>query len=162
MSGKQESAQDSIKLVEEQLDNFLDGLSLKNVIYDTDIEYILNYTASQIRSFSSEECGINAFLLQQYTLYLQKQINRLKSISGWATSNIKMLTAKEGKNYGNNYTRYDERIYLVKSGNTYGKELHKVERKADIHVQELDMIISRVNSMANTLLELQQTKRFNR
>jgi hypothetical protein len=108
--------------VNSQLDeyNFKLGLNLHK---SDAINSILNLTDDQLRLLSAEDCGIKAYQLLQYSLFLQKETNRHAAKIKWSKHNLDYVTAKYGQGYGDKYTKYEERQGLLISDNSYAKAL---------------------------------------
>lgn len=163
MSGDQKlSTQLLLKDFIDKLDLYVAGLGLGSITYSSEVEKALNFKADELRGLNSEECGVYAYKLQQFALFIQKEKNRSKNISNWIDNNIKILIAKEGKSYGDNFTKYDMIRSSIITFDTYGEALGKLYDEFNSKSEELDQISNKIAAISKTLSDLQYTKRFNR
>ena len=65
-------------------------------------------------------------------------------------------------NYGDGFVKYDIKRQLAINENENLRLLDAIEKKANTIVTKLDFISGKINSMGQTLIELQQTKRRHR
>lgn len=147
------------------LDAMLDEYDVKTGIncfkHDTSVQSILNYTQTDIRALTEEECGEDGYSLIRFAGYIQKESNRLNARIRWLQRCINIETAARIKDYGNNYTSYQERMFLAHndSTNEYMKKLQDILMHAEIRKEELSFLSSKVASMAQTLIDQKQSKR---
>ena len=162
MSGNQES-ETLLRLnkFEGELDDFNKAIGLVKVNLDPVIETALNLSIDNLNSMSVEDIAIYAYKLQSYALYIQKQYNRVKNLHRWANHNLTIITAKEGNQYGNTYTKYEEKKAFVAAGNSYGIQLNKIILDAGARMEELDSISNKISSVSKALSDIQQCRRFN-
>lgn len=146
---------------EQELTEYTSALGLGRITIDQATEAALNFSIDQIQGMSPVDLATYSYKLQSYSLYLQKQYNRVKNLFRWANHNISIITAKYGHEYGTNYTKYEERRALVCANNSYGIQLNKIILDAGARMEELDSISIRVGSISKALSDIQQCKRFN-
>lgn len=160
MTGKPKSYVDSqLEAFEASLDECNVKLGLGNLAYNAETDRALSFSLDQLNALDPENCLNYAYKLQQYALFLQQKTNRLKSIKNWAKHNLTIIVAKEGKNYGDKYTKYEERIAMVASGDSYAQLLNAIMLKYESQIEDLDMMANRVANMAKTLSDLYMSKR---
>ena len=147
------------KELEQKLDNYQNTLSL-NLHKSDEVSNILNLSLQQLQQLTAEDCGIYGYLLVQYSTFLQKEINRHHAKNKWASHNLDAMTGKYGKEYGNQWTKLDERKLMLISDNSYAKALFDLIKHSSVICEDLTYIAKKVEIMATQLSELQKTKRY--
>lgn len=152
MSGEQKSySQLQLEKLTEKLDDFNVSLGLGNLFYDPVVETILSFSYDQLNNMDDENKSLYAFKLEQYALFLQQKQNRARNIASWAKHNISIIVAKESKNYGDKYTKYDEKWHMIVSHDSYAKVLYDIMLEADSKNQELEMVATRISNLSKIL-----------
>lgn len=162
VNGKQES-ETLLRLnqFEGELDDFNKSIGLVKVNIDPVMEQALNFSIDELNGMDVADIANYAYKLQSYSLYIQRQYNRVKNLYRWANHNLTIITAKEGNQYGNQYTKYEEKKAFVAAGNSYGVQLNKVILDAGARMEELDSLSTRIASVSKALSDIQQCRRFN-
>lgn len=162
-NGKEESITLSrLQKFEEELDDFITGVGLGNLTYESEADKAMSLTIDQLKGLSADDCGNLSYKLQQYATFIQQRYNRAKNMERWAKHNMNIVVAKEGNAYGSKYTKYEEKYWMVAAGNTYAKSLNNIILQAGAKMSELDSMSSKIHSMAQALREIQQNKRWNK
>lgn len=160
-SGNLELAIDEkIKKYEKELDDIIEKIGISFYKDEASIE-ALKLTYSQLRDMDQRECCILAYNLQQYGLYIQSVTNRLNSISYWLNESINKIVGKYAKNYGTDYTKFEEKRAAIIAENEAANHLMSLLIKASGKNKELYSLSTKIGSMANTLLEISKSKRVN-
>lgn len=141
-----------------KLDEYDKRNSFAKVQLDTDIEEYLNLSADKLKNMTDEECGIAAVKLARYSLYVQKTINRQSAIMKWAEHEINVLSSSVIQNY-DKFLRHELKIALIAKENSVIAKLNNVYNTALSRVEENNYLASRISTISETLLALQQTKR---
>lgn len=159
MSGKERSyTQQKLDTYIEELDTQIKSmLPIKNPL-TSEVTTALNLTFEQLKIIPPTECAILSYKLALYSTYLQLMGNRYKSIRRWAENNINMIVAKEGGNYGDKWTKYEERKYCVIAGNEYARALNDIWVKYGGLEEDMSEIANKVRYMAQTIQEMKNVK----
>lgn len=156
-----ETVDEKIKKLDIMLDEYDQKVGVSSFKYDNQIESVLNYTQTDLRALTIEECGEDGFRLQRHSGYIQKECNRLNARIRWLHRCIDMEMAVRLKDYGTQYTSYNEKTFLACNDptNVYMKKLQDLLMHCEIRKEELSFISSKIASMAQTLIEQKQAKR---
>lgn len=147
--------------LENELDNYVDSLGLSGVMYNTDVSKLLEMTQDELKMMSEEDCAHAAYMLAQYGLFLRRSENRQLAIQEWAKHNLDIMVAKEAGNYCDpKYTKYEEKVALVSSGDGYANALSKIILSAKAKYTEIKDTYKSVYDMQNAISRLQQSKRY--
>ena len=115
-----------------------------------------------IASMTAESCGEIAYLLNCYSLFLQKEYNRQRAYFEWSQNAINELVAKEAENYGygkkDSFLKYDYVVEKIGLNNEAVKTLKKINSESKIKKIELEEIANRVSVIANDLKSIQYNK----
>jgi len=160
MSGNIESTVDDLwQQFEEASQQYIATLGLNKIKYNKEVDEYLTLTREQLYSMPSTTLGEAAFLLAQYAACLQKEFNEHQVKLNWAQHNMNVRYGKVCKNYGNQYTKFEERKVMALGEDRALQLLNKMSLYASSHIKNLDMMANRVSVMQKTLSDLQYTKR---
>lgn len=159
-NGKEESIVELQNInYEKELDSIIDKIGISFVKDDVAIE-TLNLTHSQLNAMDQQECCILSYKLQQYGLYINSIYNRLENIKNWAEQRLSVIVGKYAKNYGDIYTKYEEKRSAVIAENSAAEAYLKIILKAGGKAKELNTVSQKISAMATTLLEISKSKRY--
>jgi|ETNvirenome_6_85_1030632.scaffolds.fasta_scaffold71466_2 hypothetical protein len=144
--------------IDQLLNDYDERLCLKHITHSPEVEKILTISYVELKALSAERCGECAVLLAQYGIFVQKEINRQTAKMKWAEKGIHIMAAKYGKNYSQ-YMKFEEKQATIISDNSAAFKLHKLKQISQAIVDELSYITSRINTMGQSFIELQNTKR---
>jgi hypothetical protein len=147
---------------EKILDEYSVSLGTKSIKYNAEVEDVLELTQDRLKSYNEEDLGIKAYLLAQYSTFLQKEINRHAAKLKWATHNLDILVAKVYNNYGDKYMKIEVKRMLVINDNDVAKNLNKIILEASIRIEELNFLSSRISTQSSLLNEMRKSKRAER
>ena len=124
-----------------------------------DIEEYLSYDKTSLAKMTDVMAGEAAAMLAQYAFYLQKLSNDENTVCKWAEENVQRIIGPKLPQYRQSYRTYDEMKLLAIYDNDVAKQFEMLRIKAETRVNKLAYLSSRVQFMAQTLIELQKTKR---
>jgi hypothetical protein len=151
---------EKIKKYEKELDDIIEKVGISFYKDEASIE-ALKLSYEQLRDMDQRECCILSYNLQQYGLYIQSVVNRLNSISYWINESINKIVGKNCKNYGNDYTKFEEKKSAIIAENEAANYLMSILVKSSGKTKELYGLSAKINTMAATLLEISKSKRTN-
>jgi hypothetical protein len=146
---------------ESELDAFNKSIGVVKVALDPETEKAMNLTGDELKLASLVDISSYVYKLQTYSYYLQKQYNRVKNLLKWGNHNLDIVCAKEGHNYGGQYTKYEERRNMVCVGNSYAVALNKIILDAGARMEEIEKLSDKIASVAHTLKDILQIRRYN-
>lgn len=152
----------NLETLKHESDLTLNRLGLSKLFYDVNVEKSLSLTQDELKGMSAEECGIHAYTLKQYALYLQVEANKLSNIIQWAKRNIAAVLAKEYNNIGDKFTKYEIKRALFIQTNEYANKLYKQYISAKIQFNTIKELSKNISFISGTLSDLQNTKRYNK
>lgn len=163
MSGENESSQPRLsaeeesKLLDKILDEYEAQIGLKMPANNNTVEEYLNLTEESLRRMNPEDCGVGAALMSQFAFHLQKAINKEIARVNWADGAIKRTIANEISQYV--APSAEERKNLAIRGNERAIKLERIRVNAQARVDRISYLSSKVESIAEKLNSLQQSKR---
>jgi hypothetical protein len=158
--GKEESLiQFRMTEFEQKLDSVVKRLYPEEIEIDTAVDKLLKMSYHDLVKIPPDDCSIGSFKLKQYAIYIQQKENRCKSVRIWLKSCLDTVIGKYAKNYGDSYTKYEEKRAGVISDNAYAKELNNKYIEYLAYENELNMLCGRITELSRTLSEIRQNKR---
>lgn len=138
----------------------LDDMTIMSKVpLNSEVDEVLGMKYSTLSKLVAEQCGEYAFLLSQYATYLQIQQNDARAKAEWAKGKVMEQVCPMLNNYGDGYVKFEIKRQLAINEHENISLLDQIEKKARTVVHKLDFISGKINTMAQTLMELQQTKR---
>ena len=97
---------------------------------------------------SSEEREMAGILLAQYATILQKEINGHLAKLEWAKHNLHIVIGKNSSNYGDKWTKFDERSSKVIVDNIYAISLNKMIIESTLRIKSLEFLAGKIFSIS--------------
>ena len=152
-------ADESLLKFEEVLEELIRPLGLHKLqITDTIQNALLSEEEDRVM-WTAEECFNKAITLSQYCIIVQQEINKNAIKRKWAESNMKVLFGRYCKEYGDQFTRFEERIGMAISDQSSLQKLERIRLTADAKVEQLSFILSNIRDVVDNLKEMGKTKR---
>jgi hypothetical protein len=124
---------------------------------NTDCSY-LELTHEEISKMSAEQCGEAAGNIASYAIYIQRILNKERSILRWLEARINLEISPELNSYTGYYSNEHRRAVAI-TNNAYAKELEEMRITSQMKVDMLEGLPYQMNQLCKVLLEVQATKR---
>jgi hypothetical protein len=150
--------------IPKEIEELIDGYIAKNHIPDfvnckhASNRY-LDLPTSKLRDMTADECGEASYVLSNYSMYLQKEINKYTSIQRYCDVKIDFIISREIDNVGGQYSKYEQKRILCIRQNDVASQLFKLRNNIEMYLTNLYDLPRKVENMSRTLVELQQSKR---
>ena len=151
----------------ERLSNFVDAteryingqhVGLTNI--NPEVVAILNFEAAHLDSMTSEKCLSCAYVLFAYADYLQSIYNSNLVKMHWATDAINKVISPVLKQYGDKYTKHEQKYYEAINDNEFARSLNNIKMHATARVYMLTDKMRDVRRMGDVLIELSKRKKY--
>lgn len=163
MTGKEESknqyVENKIKGIHEQIDALEKIYGLHSIVYDREIDKLLNYTWNDLENFTPNECVQYCYILNQYILSLKLSINRYKSLKLFCLNALNLVFSSDWENCKLPFNPVEITKYSIIKGNEYAKVLNQYIQEYDINIQTFDGIVDSVNKISDTFKNMSYTKK---
>jgi hypothetical protein len=159
MSGENESSIDEhLTKINELLVKYDNELGMSNLNGNPDeVQRILSLDRAEITKMSREACGECAFVLSQYSLFVQKEFNRENAVLEWVETNLSNVTGKYMGQYSG--ATLDERKSSVIAENTYARDLFKIRNRVRLKTTNINFLSNKISFMSQVLLAVQSNKK---
>lgn len=152
---------------EEKLNEFLSSIDnwieSKNIINikptNSNVENILTLSAEELNKLSQELCLQYAYELYSYSEYIETIKHKENAILEWADSSIWFIICKSINQYGDKYTKWQEKYYAAIKENPLAVDILKIKNHAAARVSILTNKAETVRKMAELLNSLSSSKR---
>jgi len=138
-----------------QLDEILDEYEkqhgLNFPIVTEDMSGYLNMSRDYIESLDRDERSLIALRLAQYSLYVQKLINRERARVSFCDATIRSICARDWVNY-DKYFQYDIRVAAIALENEVIKKILKIKNHAQVRVLDLENIPFTIKHISDILM----------
>jgi hypothetical protein len=143
--------------IEKQFKDYLSKINA-NVKQPDRIEKILSISYDEMQKLGYEECGENAYLLNQQACYLQQEYNSHKAKLDWCDSNLSYLIEKNYVDSGQ-FKKREDKAAKIAINNSGVQSLLKMLYTAKTYVTVLESMPARMSALAHSWEQLQYTKR---
>ena len=154
------SADEKFKRFIKATDDYIENAGLDLIKYSKDAENILNLTQDELKSLSSEECGEKAYCVFAYANYVQTEYNKNLEKLNWSNDALWKILSSEMKQYGDRYTKWEEKYHQALKGNDFASRIHIIKTHAKARVDRLSDKVKDIRKMGDVLLELQRSKKY--
>lgn len=166
MSGQQEFksggvAKTRMNKVMEALDEYESSLTLPKHTPPGTEEELENYFTMDRRvmeSLSAKDAAGIAVRLNQYGIYIQRELNREEARTKWADSEIARVACKEINTNYSTYLKHEIKLELIAKENTYIAELVKLKNYSEQRIRRLSYLGKTIDSLSEAFLDLRRAK----
>lgn len=159
----QENIDNRLKLVEEALDKFEkdNGIPLNNSPGpESELEEYLNMDRNDIERLSGTDCAAIAMRLGQFSIYVQRLINRDTAKITWAKQLIAECIAGD-PNY-DKFRKYELAVELLAKESTAVKRLATIIRYSQQRIDRLAFVATGLKNLSDIMITNQRAKRAER
>jgi len=143
------------------LDNYekISGLPEFSTYDSSDVDIYFKLTIEQLNKLSATECASAAYLLAQYSFYLQRLYNRESAKQRWASDQLTKLVCDKMDDYST-YTKYDHKVALIAKENKVVERLQSVLNYTTQIMERLNFLSTSVKNMCEVMSNIQKAKSF--
>lgn len=149
------NGEEKLQHVEELLDEYEKEIGLPPRI-SRECKY-LEMTEEEIRNLTPESASEIGCVLDDFSVHLQRHMNKHAARAVWAEENIKLIVANESKNYNISY--YEEKKYLIIANHELALRLHKIQTNSRLVMERLAFLPKRIENFSSKLDKLSFAKR---
>src|SRR6516164_611833 len=153
-----ETFQERLAKIEKWIQEYLTQKKIVDVSVNNMDEY-LDLSHDRLSKMNPDQLGEIAFMLAKHAFFVQKLYNEENSKYKWVASHLRQYIVPKFVNYNCNYKSYDEKEALVVNDDDYAKKVGQFRNMILCRLTSLDDLAMRIQFMAQTLLQLQQSKR---
>jgi hypothetical protein len=139
-----------MKEIDDFLDQYEQSVGLPT-LKPVEAPECLSMSLEELRKKSPDELSEYAFLIGQYQLYIQRQINKNKAWFRWYKAKSDEYAAyylKDASGYG------QEKILQARNGPEICQKLNAFGRKIEMQLERLAFVPQNLESMANNIRDL--------
>lgn len=164
MSGNNESktqyVADKLKELDEQIDGIERAYSLYTVVHNQEIDNLINMSDRELDKLTPDECMKASFSCLQYSIVIQKAINRAKAVKSYCSRNLGLIVAKEYGNYkGEKYMPFEVIKAKVVLSNSYASKLDEYVNQQDLKLSTLEDMVKHAQNMSFIFKNLSYSKK---
>jgi hypothetical protein len=146
-----------LETAQDILDSFEQIHQLSGVVIPDSLDKIWNLPYNRLQKLSAVECAEYAFILAQYSMYVQKIYNREKSKVEWLENKIHELSFDKLNDY-DQYTKYDVKLRLIAKENKPFNDLLKHLSYTKQIMTRLEFLPTSIKVLSDNLSNIQRAK----
>jgi hypothetical protein len=159
MEEQPKTLQDKINFINKHLDKFEEDLGLPQFVSPhsntEEIRKYLNMSREELEALSPGSCAEIAFIVSNYSVYLQRAYNRELAILNWAQKNLHYNAVSRCQNYKGSFTQQES---LAAKDDDYCQQLLKLISQKTLKIDRLQFVANGVKGLSGELNRLQQSK----
>ena len=157
MDGESESAKQRLDKINKALEEYEHSIGIPVLAPHNEAERYLNMSHKEMNHLSDIDCGEAATVLAQYSFHIQRAANKELGIANWADDMAKKAIASELQQYRG--ASFEERRMQALKENEYANKLDQIRIWARARYDKIAFLSNRIEFIARTFMDLQQTKR---
>jgi len=122
------------------------------------IDEILNINRDQLRRLTHNQCLEYAYELYAYSEYLDSLLCKEQIAFDWADDSIWYVIADKIDQYGDKYTKWQEKYFKAVKENPLATQIVKVKTYSSARIKVLQNKISTIKKMSEILSSLAKRK----
>ena len=142
----------------EAVETWKSSKQLPPITENENINKLVDLKSLDIKQLTAEEKASGAYELYVYAEYLEQVRTKEKIILDWAESSIWYIIADRMSQYGDKYTKWQEKYYSAIKENPLASEIFKIKNHAEARVKTLDGTADRIQRMAEILNNLSKSR----
>lgn len=144
-----------LKQVEQLLEEYENKLHLNKIKI---IEPNLDLTSEVMRSMDYEDLQGIVWEYAQYSLAIQKELNKQIRRYNWIETNLKRLLEREAENC--NGFKWEERQSNALNDNVFAQKLFRLKTKTKLAIDTLSFLPSKIDFLSKLAIDIMKSKRY--
>jgi hypothetical protein len=140
------------------IDEWIDCHNIAKIEKNENIEHILNLKYDDITALTEEQCFGYSYELYAHSEYIERIKEREKSILEWADSSIWYIICSAVNQYGDKYTKWQEKYFLAVKENPLASDILKVKNHAQARINSISNYSDNLKKMAELLNNIAKRK----
>lgn len=137
----------------------LSGIPEFRMFDDSQISKYFNMSIEQLNKLSGMECAEAAYMLAQYSYYMQRLYNRESAKNKWAHSQMARMVCDKMDSY-DTYMKYEHKIELIAKENTAVQRLQSIILYSSQIMERLNFLSTSIKNMCEIMSNIQKAKSY--
>ena len=125
---------------------------------NTNISSLLNMKREDLKNLTEQDCLCYSYELYAYSQYVESAKTKEEIILNWAESSIWYIISRSMNQYGDKYTKWQEKYYSAIKENPLASDLLKIKNHAEARVSILVGSSAKIQNMAQILNNLSKRR----
>jgi hypothetical protein len=146
---------------EKVLDNYekLSGIPEFSPFNTNEIDRYFRMRIEQLNKLTAMECAEGAYMLAQYSFYLQRMYNRESAKHRWATDKMAQLVCDKMADY-DTYMKYEHKVSLIAKENNVVEKLRDIISYTSQVMERLNFLSTSVKNMGEVMSNIQKARTY--
>lgn len=140
------------------IDEWVNCHGIAKIENNENIEHILNLKFDQIKALTEEECLAYSYELYAHSEYIERVKEKERSVLEWAESSIWYIICSTVNQYGDKYTKWQEKYFLAVKENPLASEILKIKNYAQARLGSISTYSDNLKKMADLLNNIARRK----
>lgn len=134
------------------------GLLHNNTVDEAEINNYFCMKRNDIDQLSPLDCQEISIRLTQYSFFIQRNYNAEQSRLSWCEAEINKYVCDKVDQVGSQYTKYDNKIYLLAKTDEYLSKLLTIRNYAKLRVERLSYLGASIKNLADVFSSCSKIK----
>ena len=143
----------------EILDDFEKVNGIKTFGVPAAIEETLGLSYNQIEKLTAEQCAYYAYILSEYSLYIQRLQNTEITKEKWLNNKLLEFVAPKLDSY-DKYAKYEVKLRLIAKENEAVAQIMRKINYVQLTIDRLNFISSHVKHLSDAMSNIQRVKTY--
>lgn len=152
------SSSENVQLFLDKIENWKNLKSIEKVEKNEEVPKFLSLSSQDMKNMTANECFHASYVLYGYANRLQSILNRENSVYEWSNESINHIVCNKINNYGDGYTKWEQKYYSAIKENPLANELFKLRVHCLSRVKTIEKLSNTVERMANVLEQVARNK----
>ena len=140
------------------IDRWLDVNNITKIEDNPKIKEIINLKSEDLKNLSSETCMEYAYELYAHSEYVERVKQRENTILQWADSSIWYIICNNMNQYGDKYTKWQEKYYSAIKENPLSSQILVIKNHAEARLSSIISYSENIKKMAEILNNMSKRK----
>ena len=152
------NGEEKFNLFVDNIDKWIASNAVVNISPNEDVIEALNMTRQEISNLTHAECLEISYELYAYSEYLNGLLSKQKIALQWADDSIWYIISDKLEQYGDKYTKWQEKYFRAIKENPLANEIVKIKNNASARVEMLQNKVESVKKLSDILYSLSKRK----
>lgn len=152
------NGEEKFDLFKSSIEDWINVHGIKPIKLNPTIEYVLNLTVEELRKLTHNQCLEYAYELYAYSEYLDSLLCKEQIAFDWADDSIWYVIADKIDQYGDKYTKWQEKYFKAVKENPLATQIIKIKNVSSARIKILQNKIITIKKMSEILSSLAKRK----
>lgn len=127
--------------------------------YSEEYTQIINLSHEEILNLNAEQAYANAIKLQAYSIYLKKDLDKIKAQSLWCEDILNRMVGTHWKDFSD-YMKYEPKRQAIIANDTFATKVHDLNQRLQMCIIQSESKIQNVENISRIMESLGKKRNY--